>query len=570
MPLELTLNIVIGYSEIWDDEQDIATLLEGIPSDAALQITVHYLTQMHTREREDGIQLYFLNQWLQNQNQTLKDKFNEVIHKYSKNDRTVNFINNISSLYLINHILKNKNNLPERNLTRDEELRLLKSYLLCSDEWTSKSHNLIGKQEYKNEEDLIGLYLPSQLPVHEIKLFKDFRLQYLKAIRFFEFCENDEIFSKGLEEFLASHGVDDWQLYLFRIIELYIRDIKPPYTASVLENAPDEIKTFLDSLSINDNMDKIEEVDFLSLRQFPIYKLSNGSYLFINLNFFIDKIYEGVQFRFYTSLTKETKKKIFKINDFGDFRNLLGSKFSEQVLFSEIAAKLFKSVKVHIPEIQISSHIDCRPDYYIRNNSKIFVFEYKDLLINKETKHSYNLDTIIESIHNKLVENERGEPKGITQLFNNIQKIRNGALSEYDDTDFINSKYYPIIVVTDISFQQLGINYIIIKNFREILDKSELPNKHLIKDPVIIVLDDLIKFEDLFSRKKIKLNSMIDNYLSFINTNDIWQNIASFHEFIHLLGIKYKSTGPLTLFSKFDELINYVNKTHNKAFRADG
>jgi|GEM_PF-3072008 len=66
-----------------------------------------------------------------------------------------------------------------------------------------------------------------------------------------------------------------------------------------------------------------------------------------------------------------------------------------------------------------------------------------------------------------------------------------------------------------------------------------LDNTHLIKDPVIVDLDDLIKYQDLFIDQTFKINSIFDQYNGFINTGNIHRRVTSFHEF---LGHKTRDT----------------------------
>jgi len=54
------------------------------------------------------------------------------------------------------------------------------------------------------------------------------------------------------------------------------------------------------------------------------------------------------------------------------------------------------------------------------------------------------------------------------------------------------------------------------KEFREFLESQSVELRTKIKNLIIIDLDDFIKYQDLFSDKKIKLNNLFNGYLEFV------------------------------------------------------
>src|SRR5699024_1282429 len=128
-------------------------------------------------------------------------------------------------------------------------------------------------------------------------------------------------------------------------------------------------------------------------------------YLFLNLDFFVDKLHKGIQFDLLDSIQGIKLNNGITFNNIGDLKSHLSDDFSEKYLFNEIVNICFNHNNlVHIPEGSIPSTINIKPDYYIRRNTKIFLFEFKDPLLPKETKHSYNYEEIKDEIFNKIVE----------------------------------------------------------------------------------------------------------------------------------------------------------------------
>lgn len=554
--MELSLNKVLGYSEIFDDDKpSYEELLGNLPKEKSLELITHFHTQLHSNERNNRLQFELLEFWLQNQREEIHKLFFEAIIRESKDNSIINFFNNISCLYTAQKILIYCDE-EDRHFTYEDELNLLKAYLLISEEWTNESSKHIDKErDYKTEEDIIKLVLPSQLPIHENKLFKDFRIQFLKAIYLFEFMESDESFSDILEEFNSLKNVDQWGEYLVKILSLYIRDIDPPNTKSKLEVDDESVRNLMDTFCINQT-DVVDDIDYLSLRNNPVFKTSDDNYLFLSLNFFIDKLYQGLLFDIFNNSTIAQER----YGNIPNFRSAIGNNFSEKFMFCRFASEYLCQNGKHLNENDIPDHIEIQPDYYIRHNSKILLFEFKDVLLSKEVKYAYDFDRVKEGIFEKLVESKDGK-KGITQLLDSIKGIHNGAFNDIDeDFDFSSAKYYPIIVITDNAFEQLGINYLIKEEFNKRLEEYDDIEKKNYKDPVIIVFDELIKFQDLFIKEKLKLRSLIDQYNSYVNSDNTWRNIASFNEFIHLRTAKMDTNSPEKLFKEVDQLLKRFEK----------
>ena len=120
-------------------------------------------------------------------------------------------------------LIENTNELPlVSDLTPEQELNLFKAYLYCTQVWLDKQIPGFKIPTVKSEDDLIKILLPTQLPFQEILEFKDFRLQFIKAIYFFKFCERDTQFQVYLKIFLKEYNLDSWHKYLMNLISLYL------------------------------------------------------------------------------------------------------------------------------------------------------------------------------------------------------------------------------------------------------------------------------------------------------------------------------------------------------------
>lgn len=546
--------VSLAYKEIFQDYEqiDIKNLLANIPSKTALITICHFLGQMHTQEKKESLQVEYIKKWFGRFPEDIQRQIISVASNKSGKKSEFNFINNLSALLLIERILENFNELSEvDDFTPEQELDLFKAYTWCTQEWIDKQYSVFNKIDAKKEEGLIALIMCMQAPQIDLIEFKDFRLQFIKAIYFFRFCEKDAVFSDYLKTFLKEFNFNTWQEYLKNLIHVYVRKLTPPNIPTLLivkdENL-DEVN-WLDKLCIN--IHEFERtIDFKYIREKPVIRLDKNRYLFLNLNFFIDKLYQGIQFDFAQALINNGSTysgNVFK--NFPDFKQVYGEIYSESGLFYEVMQYVFASQKyLKIPGDKIHQEIgDGAPDYYMRDNTKVYLFEYKDVLIKAEVKHAYDYDIYKTEVFKKLVDNERGKAKGVTQLVNSIEKIITGKYNSIDAIDYSKLIIYPILVFTDHSFSLPGLNYILNKEFFRQLEDKGLMNKITIKKLTLINIDSLIKFQDLFRDKKITINHLINGYIEYTRSFNIFQKITTFDQYIHIRTSSMDYDSPMML-----------------------
>jgi hypothetical protein len=556
--------IALAFKDIFSekDQQSIETLISDISTVNSLEILGYFNAQLHTIEQDTAKQIEFLKIWMNRFPNDVIERVKSFVQKFEgKQNANFVFINNVSSLMLIEQVIKFHNNIkPEENITPEHELNLFKAYLICSQQWTDDQMKAYDGEKINNPDSFINLLLPIHLPFQEILEFKDFRLQFIKAVYFFKFCESNTFFSRYLELFLKRYSIDSWKTYLVNIISIYVRKFDPLKTPSVLKVGSEfpQIRSFLDNLSIDPKTFQIKN-DFLSLREKPVYKIDSETYVFLNLNFLVDKIFQGIQFDFANILIKSGK--LYKgklIKTFADFKNAYAEQFSENGLFFGVMDYAFEFSKyIKFDGNQLKKSLgDGLPDYYIRDKSKVYLFEFKDVLLNSDIKQSYNITSIKSEISKKLIVNEKGSPKGITQLINYIEKLRNNGFQKLDNYDFSKVTIYPILIYTDFSFNLSGINYFLNCEFLKILNRKNLSNRHLIKNLILIDLDTFIKFQDLFRDKRLRINDCLNDFYN-LTDNKIkpFDSVIPFNMFIHNKTLKIDYSSPKMLSDELGEMM---------------
>ena len=557
-------SVAIGYESIFNDYKTVnpVDLISDIPTINSLEIIGYFTAQMHTQERSFEKQLEFLNIWCSRLPREIIPKIEDFISRTTVKEKSeFNFINNVSSLILFQIIIENKNDLDKlENLTPEQELNLFKAYLWCSQYWTDKQ-NGHTPEKIETPEDLISLIFPTQLPYMEIIEFKDFRLQFLKAVYFFKFVERNDVFKDYLTSFLKEYNLESWQNYLVNILSLYVRKfetLKTPSIINIQDEFP-EIINFIKQFCLDPNS-YTKTDDFSTIRKTPIYKISENEYLFLNLNFFVDKLFQGIQFDFFRIIKKNKLKYNGKeVKEFDHFRSIYAEQISEKGIFYETIKYSFEKNNYNLLDGNTLKHIlkDGEPDFYTRDKRKVYLFEYKDVILNAAIKHSYDFEKIKDEISTKMISNQVGSQKGITQLFNSISKIRNGEYSEVDDYEQLKDCIiYPIIVFTDFSFNLPGVNYFLNKKFREMVNSSVLLNKGDIKDLTLIDLDTFLKFQDLFREKKLKINNTLNEYHQYTKKGlNIFNKIGTYNIYLHNKTMKMKYGTPKLLFEEVEKML---------------
>lgn len=541
------MSISFDYNNIFDDYEifDLDNVLNKIPSKKSLEVIGHFLAQMHTKERSIYVQYEMLQTWGNRLPNTVKSRviaeINSIMSQKPTNSMQTsdfNFINNISSLKLIQHILKNYNSINQEELTPEQELLLFKSYLYCSKQWIDEQANSVKGVKPNSELDFAKFIIQFQMPYAELIEFKDFRLQFIKAVYFFKFCEHDPLFNSYLNIFLKEINLPNWHQYLINILSSYVRKFEPlriPSIIAIGEEYTDMIN-WLEELCIDTNI-YLPKPDFTELRERPVFKLYNNEFLFLNLNFLIDKIYQGIQFDFAKALVKtKAQYKGKPIKNYPDFKSIFGSEFSENNLFYKIMNYSFeKSKYLRMSGEEMKTILgQGEPDYYMRSKNKVYLFEYKDKLISAESKINTTIDRKVDEIYKKFVKDDKSHKTGVGQLIESIKEIRRGNFTDKIDKQLNkNCIIYPLIVYTDFSLVVPGVNIILNNEFKIQLKHAGLENDVNIKNLTLLSLDGLIKFQDLFRDGRLKINNCLNNYFEAISNPNILQRIISFDTFLH-------------------------------------
>ncbi|HEX9825666.1 MAG TPA: hypothetical protein VGA80_03635 [Flavobacteriaceae bacterium] len=552
----------LTYTSVYSDFDlfDITNAICSVPTYTAIEKICYMLSQVNFPwNSKNSVHVMTFFQWVLRLTKEDNHKVSKVIReKNLHSNPDFRFIDKASSLMLIEYLLE-YNNKKEQSLSREQESNLFKSYLWCVQKVINKQREAFNYNINQDKDELISKMLPAKLNFAEVESYKDYRIQVVKIIYFFKFCENDTVYKDYLKLFLNNYKLDSWEKYLLNLLTFYLNqsgneEITPKF--KINEKNTQSIN-FINNLSTNESSFYQRTDDFKELRNKPILKYGDN-YLFLFFNFFVDKIYQGLLFDFVRVL----KLNDCPISDFAKLKTDLGQKFSEHIAFYNIMDICFKNYSnVRLKGEQIKEIVrKGEPDYYMRNGNNIFLFEFKDSTLNEKIKHSGDFNKIRTAIIEKFEETSKNQKKGVKQLIASIINFQNSMFNraELDIYDSNETVIYPIIVLTDSSFETEGINYLMKNRFIELLESSNVNTQLLIKELVLINIDTLIALQDVFNQSKLDFRNCINEYHAYSGKKDfILNRLYSFDKFLfqQAFSVGYRYRAPKEFKSMINEQI---------------
>lgn len=540
---ELLIKRQISYSCIFPNGTDtLREILEIIPSKSAIAWASYMLTKKKMMSIDQTEADFFIPLLFQ-MNKKLQHIITNYLQSISINFSSYIFIDEVSLLILIEYLLENHNkNDTDVFESKDDFSNMIIAYLMCCDE--KLRHTTKSLHGVSNADSLMALYLPEQLRYNDIYYPKDYRVEFMRFYYFMTFCEKNVIFKSYLELFLQEKNIKKWDDYLYFVFETYLTlSTNKEGSTNTIKIEPYFYygKTFIDFMCIDiENFKRTP--DFTCLRSKPIYYRGDNTYSIIFMGFFIDKMFQSFLFDFASTLMKD--KKTPKINNYPELKTLVGNVFTENYLFYELVNGCFsKTCKKLISGQDLKIFLNNgEPDFYIRKGKNIFLFEFKDVMLNAKTKHCENMvqikSEILELFESSTIEKSTGkqkkkaQAKGISQLLNVIETKLDVIIEKADKIETVDKfNVYPVIIYQDCCFDIEGVNYILRSRFEELKQTKNISNEYLVKQCVMMSLEMMFSLEDYFHDGRLLLDNLIDDYILECDKSD--QNkLLPFNKFI--------------------------------------
>ncbi|GAB3427936.1 hypothetical protein GCM10027516_33440 [Niabella aquatica] len=376
-------------------------------------------------------------------------------------------------------------------------------------------------------EEFLNVVMPSKMIGFKRHIERSYKVAFIKIYYFFEFCINDPEYVQYIQKFFDYYNLKHYSVYIYYILDIYLNVIGNEQTSNkiVIPKSASFVTRILDTFCANDREVRAIE-DHRHLRQFPLYKFKPGEYLFLNPDFFIDKLYNGFLFDF-VSVMKELRAPEF---NFGILKRDMGNRFSETLLFYAVM-KCFKDCSdTSLSGTELKVYLkEGEPDFYLRKDKCIFLFEFKDTTIRSDVKVSGDAQRIKQELVEKFETTSKGQSKAIHQLLHSIQTIKQGKFN-FDPIEPDEMKIYPILVYTDMALETEGVNYFLDGKFQHLI--KQRPNFSGVQALTLFNLDTLILYQDYFQKGKLDLGDCLDAYITYTGQNNLGNQMMSFDEYI--------------------------------------
>lgn len=426
-------------------------------------------------------------------------------------------ISRLASLKLAEFIFSQEETLLLRNenTNTDDDTNLFKAFLIINSDLNENQFHSSNEDEIENaiETCIINLFPVSDMGILKNTDLEFFRLSHATIVKLkylFEFLNTNHdlniIKNQLLESFGKNNEEDFFREMKYLFAQLLGLKTRNNYLFHV-EN--EESISFLNTIV---SQDISNSEDFTNFKNSPLYIVSENTYSIIDYFFVIDRFYKSIKFKI-----KDLYNVFYNLSpnnrNFFSFFNL---EFSEKFLMKKALDGIFNK-RYHIRKIE--NQLEGEPDYYIRHNNTIYLFENKDILIAGGIKASGNLQRIDKTLKSKLlIENNRNV--GIGQLVERISEI---ISNDFNHDPYVNNKknitIYPILLLHERIFETPGLNYRLNKWYLESL-KSKLGenyNPNFIKNLILIDIDTVIYFTHHFNKNERNFNKALDLHLKKMN-----------------------------------------------------
>lgn len=546
---------MISYSQLYADRNpSMDTFITGIPTDEAVEWCSYIVFRKdNLKIGEDDLNI--LMPLLFSFESELQHKITDYLGGFYNGVDCL--VDRYSFLRLIEFLISHHND-EHHELTKDEKTRLFKAYLVYCDDYLERISIGRTMPDKYTSQDMLKCYMPINMLANDIDAYSDSSLEVIKGKWFFvDFAGSDKKFSQYVNDFLRVKRYDspiEYLGYIFNIVASAAVN-EPP--TNIIQFSEDSGKwiNFMKGLSIDYDGFEVND-DLKAIRSKPVYQLTDSKYAILFSKFFIDKMFKGMLFDMAATLV-EVGAFDDSVAAYKSLKQQVGEKFSEQyLLYRTLASTLERRMPVRISGEELHKVLKSgEPDYYARRNNRIFVFEFKDVRLDAQTKMSCDYETIRQKLYYSFVENEEGRPKGVKQLVNAIEKKLPEIISRVDaSVPDGELKIYPILVYTDGSFDIEGINYYLNDEFKRFL--SGVDGRFKVKDLVMVNLNLLMKLENFFLNGRIELDKVVNEYIAYKDSKEIL-NTVPFNKYLFQYarkkGFDMKFTG--TFKETFDELL---------------
>lgn len=477
------LSNTFSYRQIFDEDRpkEPQELLREIPSRIVIAILATFNDILSIKGRNQKTQLFLLK--------SISVNFPDAL----RNQIFANAIPRISSDYelfaspftveFINRELINFREDTGQEIRRENELNIFKAYVAIMDELVEKQTEAlaeVAEEAKKGGENIRKLLWTHIIKQYEFTNRPDPVTEVFKSRALISYIDHHPKFGEPARELFATFNCNSGHDYinkLFGIIfpHLSREETEDPgkYFFRIRFDEPEPVieNLTLDPAEIANN--KELQTDYLGLKKKPIFRFEGNEYIVPYWDYMYTSIATGLLYFLYENSTIKQRfldKGNTDEEGFRKFKGAISKEFSEGVLFQNTMRMCFGRKKDCVLFFRDEEQFN--PDCYYRHGRHIFIFEFKDHLLNSEVIQFGSYEDIKNEIDEKFVQatfEKNGKTvkkdKGVFQLARNIEILtKNEELFWEIDKEALRNKLrlrdmaiYPIVVQTNLYFDMPDI-----------------------------------------------------------------------------------------------------------------
>lgn len=272
-----------------------------------------------------------------------------------------------------------------------------------------------------------------------------------------------------------------------------------------------------------------ELLDNTCFRKYPVLKMSKEEYLIVSQPYYTHLLFDG----FWWSVKEELKL----VSSEEAIMNLLTKEFSEEKLFYELVKLMIGDKRIQIYNNYCFEAQQSAPDIAIKTRHHLFMFEYKDMRVNRKVADGGNMNQMMDFIDNRLnkKKGETGGNKGLPQLVSNMEDFFTGKAPWKEYYGKGKVIVHPIIVINSRLFGVRGINYIMQHKLQQRILESEILREHIdeIEDLLIVDYDIMILVASWSYKNFRKFHNLLYGYQTYVRKGrDIVTRCTSYRHYV--------------------------------------
>lgn len=501
----MKFGIVPRYIDLFEEPiPELTQLLEGISSNIIVGLTTMIHAELHLVSNNISSQDRILKLFLQRQSADLQLSFLRKLSKGKRNNDDEYALFSMSYVMDFMHyalITYREFPMTGGDTSPEQDYLLLKAYVVFIEKRNDQDSKIYDHNRNHSDDFFFKHTLPILSGQFEANRLLNPFPEMVRGLVFFNYLQFSSPYAELVKSFLINRGFNSSWHYVFTMTSIiqsswetieYNGKTSARYSLPVQKEFEDLFKEFTLDIALYKERYSVDHRNFSGIKDKPLFKYDENTYIVLNWNFFASKLYEGLLFDFYNNSGLQEAS---SFKTFPNFKQYIGEEVTEKFLFKKLLTEALR--KKHSVLIFDEKEHDGFPDAYYREGNEVILFEIKDAYFQAKGIDTIDYSNIKEAIDNKY----NKENKGTGQLANQLLKMINKPFESHQGYKNIkNLTVYPVMVYTDYFYSMPGINSYLQQEFNERIDKLGLRDKYKnIKPLVFINIRFFINHIDLIS-----------------------------------------------------------------------